>query len=118
MVAARSDRSVEKGRKLWALAALIGVTALDIFTATCLSSEKGGVRTARADYHDRSGFPKGLQAARGAAREFAGDRRGLEAMRSRTSETAKPLSPANVTPSIVPNRSICLTVEVVDAKVC
>jgi hypothetical protein len=90
VAAARPDRSVEKGRKLWALAALIGVTALDVFTATCLSSEKGGVRTARADYHDRSGFPKGLQAARGAAREFAGDRRGLEAMRSRTSEAAKP----------------------------
>ena len=48
-------------RRWWTIGGLIAVTALDAFTAKCLSAEKGGPRTARADYHDRSGFPKGIQ---------------------------------------------------------
>jgi hypothetical protein len=62
------SRKVE--RALWALGALIGVTALDVVCAVGLTSEKGGPRTARADYRDRSGFPRGAQAARGAARQL------------------------------------------------
>lgn len=55
---------------LLALAALAGATAVDVFCAVGLSAEKGGRRTAGADYRDRSGFPCGLEAARGAARDF------------------------------------------------
>ena len=85
-------------RRWWTIGALIAVTALDAFTAKCLSAEKGGPRTARADYHDRSGFPKGIQAARGAARENGGDMP-TSVLRVRTSETrsaspAEPTSPA------------------------
>ncbi len=46
-------------RKPWALGALLAVTAVDLFCASCLNAEKGGRRTARADYRNRSGFPQG-----------------------------------------------------------
>lgn len=62
------SRRVE--RALWTLTLLAGVTALDVICAIGLTTEKGGPRTARADYRDRSGFPRGLQAARGAARQL------------------------------------------------
>jgi len=76
-------------RRWWTIGALIAVTALDAFTAKSLSAEKGGPRTARADYHDRSGFPKGIQAARG---ENGGDKL-TSVLRVRTSET-RSASPA------------------------
>jgi hypothetical protein len=66
----RDQPSRKVDRALWALPALIGVTALDLACAVGLTSEKGGPRTARADYRARSGFPRGLQAARGAARQL------------------------------------------------
>ena len=43
---------------------------LDVVCATRLAAEKGSRSSAHTDYYDRSGFPKGLQAARGAARSF------------------------------------------------
>ncbi len=52
------------------LAALAAVTMVDVACASRLSGEKGGRKTAIADYSDRSGFPQGLQAAKGAARDF------------------------------------------------
>jgi hypothetical protein len=52
-----------------ALAALAGVTVVDMVCASGLNAEKGGRRTAIADYSNRSGFPKGVQAAHGAARK-------------------------------------------------
>lgn len=52
------------------LAALAAVTAVDVMCASGLESEKGNRKTAVADYSDRSGFPGGLQAARGAARHL------------------------------------------------
>jgi len=82
VAAAPSNRRDGEDRRWWTVGALIAVTALDAFTAKCLTAEKGGVKTARADYSDRSGFPKGIEWARGAAREFAVDRRGPEALRS------------------------------------
>jgi hypothetical protein len=66
----RDQPSRRVNKALWALAALIGVTSLDVACAVGLTSEKGGRRTARADYRDRSGFPHGSQAARGAARQL------------------------------------------------
>jgi hypothetical protein len=53
-----------------ALAALTAVTLVDVACASRLSSEKGGRKTAIADYGDRSGFPQGLGGAKGAARDF------------------------------------------------
>jgi hypothetical protein len=54
----------------WALAALAAVTALDVICANGLSAEKGHRDTAVEDYGDRSGFPQGLNASVGAARDF------------------------------------------------
>ena len=51
------------------LAMLAAVTAVDVWCAVGLSSEKGDQKSARADYSDRSGFPQGLQSARGTARD-------------------------------------------------
>lgn len=67
-----------------ALAAVAGVTALDIICAQGLDAEKGGPRTADADYADRSGFPKGVARSRGAARDFVvpPDMRGPDALRA------------------------------------
>src|ERR1043166_396384 len=74
VAAAPSNRGDGGDRRWWTVGALIAVTALDAFTAKCLIAEKGGpTTTARADYRDRSGFPKGIQGARGAARGNAGD---------------------------------------------
>jgi len=52
-----------------ALGALAAVTALDFACARSLGAEKGNRRTAVADYSNQSGFPQGLGAARGAARD-------------------------------------------------
>lgn len=66
-----------------ALGALIGATILDVVCAQQLLSEKGGARTAVADYGDRSGFPRPVQTMRGAAADFAvpADFRAPEALR-------------------------------------
>jgi len=85
-------------KKTWALGALLAVTAIDLFCASCLNAEKGGPNTARADYRNRSGFPQGQQAARGAARDFQTPRdiRGPEALRPQTTGEPKrsPVPPA------------------------
>jgi hypothetical protein len=70
VVAGSRDGTAKNENTMWALLALAGVTTLDVICAIGLTSEKGGRRTATADYRDRSGFPRGLQAARGAARDF------------------------------------------------
>jgi hypothetical protein len=59
-----------KGRSALALATLAAVTLVDLACASGLQSEKGNRNTARRDSSRRSGFPRGLQAARGAARDF------------------------------------------------
>jgi hypothetical protein len=59
-----------RGRSAVALATLAAVTLIDLACANGLSSEKGSRRTATRSYGDRSGYPQGLQAARGAARHF------------------------------------------------
>lgn len=54
-----------------ALGAVVGITAVDILTAASLTAEQSERKgeTGR-DYSDRSGFPKGVDAARGAAEGF------------------------------------------------
>ena len=52
-----------------ALAAVAGVTALDVLCAQALSADKGERRPLPV-YGDRSGFPRPPEAMRGAARDF------------------------------------------------
>ena len=60
----------KKDNAVLALTALAAVTAVDIICAKNLSAEKGGRRTALADYSDRTGYSGGVPNARGAARDF------------------------------------------------
>lgn len=56
-------------RNVWmGVAAVAGIAALDAFAAT-MTARRGGERPAPADYSDRSGFPNGVEAARGYHRQ-------------------------------------------------
>lgn len=70
VAAGAQQDSHSRGRSAFALATLGAVALVDLACATGLQSEKGNRRTATRDYSYRSGFPRGLQAARGAARDF------------------------------------------------
>ena len=52
-----------------ALAMVVGVTLLDFVGAQAVTSRHSRNRGRRRDYRDRSGFPQGVTAARGAARK-------------------------------------------------
>lgn len=67
---AAGAKQLTSARTLAALAVLGAATALDALYATRLSAEKGGPATARTDYHDRSGFPKGALVAKEAGRGY------------------------------------------------
>jgi hypothetical protein len=73
------------------LAALAAVTLVDVACASRMTGEKGNRKTAIADYSDRSGFPQGLSAARGAARDYQvpDDMRVPELLRADTFERRK-----------------------------
>lgn len=54
-----------------ALAAVLGVTVLDVIGAQGVTARHSrGSDSRRRNYLDRSGFPQGVQAAKGAARDF------------------------------------------------
>jgi hypothetical protein len=55
-----------------AMTMVLGVTLLDVVGAQSTSSGQARNRGQRRLYYDRSGFPKGLAAARGAAKDSAG----------------------------------------------
>lgn len=99
-VAAGAEK-MTKPRTLLALAMLAGVTALDVVCATRLAAEKGSRSSAYTDYYDRSGFPKGLQAARGAARSFEAPRdfRTPDALRPRSQRQREAREAAATTPA-------------------
>ena len=65
----RDGRS-RRDRNVLALTMLAGVAVVDVVCAGALNAEKGNRKTAIRDYSDRSGFPRGVQAARGAAQNF------------------------------------------------
>lgn len=72
LAAGLRDGDEEQRRNAWiALAAVAGITAVDILTAASLTAEQSERRgeTGR-DYSDRSGFPRGAESARGAAEGF------------------------------------------------
>lgn len=53
-----------------AIAAVVGVTALDIFCAQQLTSQKRLSRNPARDYSNRTGYPRSIEASRGAARDL------------------------------------------------
>jgi hypothetical protein len=66
---AKLEDSPRKGGIAIALAAVAGATAADIATAQVLSEVERAPALPARDYSDRSGFPNGLAAARGIARD-------------------------------------------------
>ena len=68
--AGSSARGDQQGNVALAVAAVAGVTALDVYCARALEAEKGSRSTAITDYSDRSGFPREARAMRGAAGDF------------------------------------------------
>jgi hypothetical protein len=69
-------------RPLAGMAAVAGVTAADLAAAKGLHTEWERQRRPVFDYDDRSGFPRGVQAAQGAARDLTTprDMRGPEVL--------------------------------------
>jgi hypothetical protein len=65
----RSDNR-KRDNSVLALASLLAVTAIAVACAKSLGSGKGDRNTAVTDYGNRSGYPRGVGAARGAARNF------------------------------------------------
>ncbi|HZH11458.1 MAG TPA: cyclase dehydrase [Microvirga sp.] len=53
-----------------AMAAVAGVTALDVYCAQTLSRESPHPLPPMQDYSDRTGFPRGVDQSRGAASDF------------------------------------------------
>ena len=60
----------KKGNVAVALAAVAGVTALDVYCGKVLSSESAVPLPPIRDYSDRSGLPRSPRAMRGTARDF------------------------------------------------
>jgi hypothetical protein len=69
LLAAMRDNNPKRDNVAIALAMVLGVTILDIVGAQGVSSNQRRGQPART-YRDRSGFPQGVQAARGKARGF------------------------------------------------
>lgn len=67
LVAAYKDDNPKKHNVALALAAVAGVTLLDLATAQGLTMRHSRNRSVKRDYSDRSGFPRGLAFARGSA---------------------------------------------------
>lgn len=66
----RRGKGHKRDNNMLTLAALTAVTAVDIACASGMNGEKASRTTAVRDYGARSGFPRGLATARGAARDF------------------------------------------------
>jgi hypothetical protein len=81
-----------------AMAAVAGVTALDVYCAQTLSRESPHPLPPLQDYSDRTGFPRGIEQSRGAAKDFEAPRdfRTPEAMRP----WAQPQTQQGPTPSM------------------
>jgi hypothetical protein len=86
------DGDEEQRRNAWiALAAVAGITAVDILTAASLTAEQSERKgeTGR-DYSDRSGFPGGIAKARGTAEGFTPVDFQVSATEERTAEVLEP----------------------------
>jgi len=70
LASAYNDANPKKRNVGLALAAVAGVTMLDIATAQGINARHSRQRGQQRDYRDRSGWPGGIEAARGAAADF------------------------------------------------
>jgi hypothetical protein len=69
-VGARNGDEEQRRNAGLAIAAVAGVTLVDLFTAVSLTRETSQNRGETRDYSDRSGFPGGAAAAKGRASDF------------------------------------------------
>jgi len=83
LATALEGRNPNKGNVGIAMAAVAGVTALDVYCAQTLSRETPHPLPPLQDYSDRTGYPRGIERSHGAARDFEVPRdfRTPEAMR-------------------------------------
>lgn len=70
LATAKGGDDRQKANRKTALAVVAGITALDILCFAALQKRLGRGDSVSFDYSDRSGFPMGVEAARGAARDF------------------------------------------------
>jgi hypothetical protein len=66
----RSQDPAQRRNTAIGLGALAGLLIVDALIAGKLTSERSESKGERRDYSDRSGFPKGIEQSRGAARDF------------------------------------------------
>lgn len=69
LTALRPDNP-KRGNAAVALALLVGITAVDLMDAQASTARHSRAVGRKRSYRDRSGFPRGVQASRGAARDF------------------------------------------------
>lgn len=69
MTALRPDNP-KRDNAVLALALLLGITAVDLIDAQATTMRHSRNAGRKRSYRDRSGFPRGVQASRGAARDF------------------------------------------------
>jgi hypothetical protein len=69
MTGLRDDNPKKQNVEI-AMLMIAGITLLDIACAQGITARHSRNNGGRRMYHDRSGFPKGVQAARGAAKDF------------------------------------------------
>jgi hypothetical protein len=67
LLAAQGRRNPQQGNVRLALAAVIGITVLDVVCYQALTARHGRSSAPPRDYRDRSGFPQGVAAARAAS---------------------------------------------------
>jgi hypothetical protein len=98
LATALEGRNPKKENVGIAMAAVAGVTALDVYCAQTLSRESPHPLPPLQDYSDRSGFPRGVQQSHGAASDFEVPRdfRTPEALRPYT----QPQAPRHPQPSM------------------
>jgi hypothetical protein len=71
LMTAYNDNNPKKHNVTGALVAIAGITLMDLWTAQALTMRHRRHRGQQRDYSDRSGFPRGLAASRGAATGFS-----------------------------------------------
>lgn len=98
LATALEGNNPKKGNVGIAMAAVAGVTALDLYCAQTLSWESPHPLPPLQDYSDRSGFPRGIKQSHGAASDFEVPRdfRTPEALRPYT----QPETPRHPQPSM------------------
>jgi hypothetical protein len=91
LATALEGRNPKKGNVGIAMAAVAGVTALDLYCAQTLSRESPTPLPPMQDYSDRTGYPGGIEQSHGAAKDFdvPRDFRTPEAMRPYTQPQAQ-----------------------------